>query len=329
MNILIVGGGVAAFEAAVAARKQSADCSITICSAENVPPYRRPALPGLIFADEEELARIFIRKESFYAENRIELRLNMRLTAVDPQKHEAVFNDETRLPYDKLILATGGRAFVPPVPGSELDTVLTLRTLEDLKKLRSRLKAGAGNVVIIGGGILGLEIADALLRSGAAVSVLENADRLLSRNISPEDSLWMMGKLEQIENFKLICCASTREITPQGVVLEDGRVIPGDLVIFSTGSRPVLAGIPQGIGVDRGILVDSHMQSSLPDIYACGDNAQFKDSVCGLYTTARAMAAIAGNCAAGGNDEYIPKQNNIMLNTLGFKMSNDGKVTEK
>lgn len=329
MNIVIAGGGVAAFEAALAARKQSAECRITICSAEKVPPYRRPALPGLIAAGEEEFARIFIRKESFYQENNIELLLDMRLTAVDTGKHEAEFNGNTRLVYDKLILATGGYAFVPQVPGRDADTVLTLRTLEDLEKLRSRLKLGAKNIVIIGGGILGLEIADSLLRTGASVSVLEHSDRLLSRNVSAEDSLWMMGKLEQIENFKLICCANTREVTPQGVVLDDGRVVPGDLVIFSTGSRPVLEGLPPDIAVDRAIVVDTHMQSSLPDIYACGDNAQFGDSVCGLYSTARAMAAVAGNCAAGGSDEYIPKHNTIMLNTLGFKMSGDGKVTEK
>ena len=135
--------------------------------------------------------------------------------------------------------------------------------------------------------------------------------------------------MKDIPGFKLICNAAAAEITGEGVRLVSGETVPGDIVIFSTGSLPELSGISSDIAVDRGIIVDSKMQSSVPDVFACGDNSQFAGNVCGLYTTSRAMAAVAGANAAGVVTDYVPKQNTITLNTLGFKMSNDGKVTKK
>ena len=329
MDIIIAGGGVSAFEAAAAARKNCADCNIVIHSAENIPPYRRPALPGLIAAGEEEIAKIFIRKEDFYQQNNITLVLNSRLTGMDPDKKEVTFNGSQTCHYDKLILATGGKAFLPPLPGVEQENVLTLRNYADLTALRQKIAGGARKITVVGGGILGLEIVDSLLKCQVSVTLLERSERLLKRDVSPEDSQMMMESLADLENFKLICSADTAQITPQGVVLESGEIVESDVIIFSTGSRPELSGISSGIAVDRGIIVDSHMQSNLSDVFACGDNAQFDGKVCGLYTTSRAMAAVAGSCAAGVLTEYIPKQNTISLNTLGFKMSSDGKVTKK
>jgi nitrite reductase (NADH) large subunit len=329
MDIIIAGGGVSAFEAALAARKSSPDCNIIIHSAESVPPYRRPALPGLISASEEEFAKIFIRKEDFYQANNIQLVLNSRLTGMDPAKKEVTFNGTQICRYDKLILATGGKAFLPPIPGIERDNVFALRTYDDLIRLRKKIAAGAEKFTIVGGGILGLELADALLKCNVAVTLLERSERLLKKDVSPEDSQMMMEKLQTVENFKLICSASTCEVTDKGVLLESGEIISSDVVIFSTGSRPELSGISSEITVDRGIVVNSRMESNIPDVYACGDNSQYDGNVCGLYTTSRAMAAVAGNNAAGNLTEYVPKHNSITLNVLGFKMSSDGKVTVK
>jgi nitrite reductase (NADH) large subunit len=228
-----------------------------------------------------------------------------------------------------VILATGGKAFLPPIPGIERDNVFALRTYDDLIRLRKKIAAGAEKFTIVGGGILGLELADALLKCNVAVTLLERSERLLKKDVSPEDSQMMMEKLQTVENFKLICSASTCEVTDKGVLLESGEVISSDVVIFSTGSRPELSGISSEITVDRGIVVNSRMESNIPDVYACGDNSQYDGNVCGLYTTSRAMAAVAGNNAAGNLTEYVPKHNSITLNVLGFKMSSDGKVTVK
>ena len=327
MKIVIAGGGVAAFEAALAARKNCSDCEIEIHSAESVPPYRRPALPGLICADEADFAKMFIRKEDFYRENDLKLVLNSRLTGMDTVAGKALFNGTAWVVYDKLILATGGKSFVPPVPGAEGKNVLTLRNLTDLQILRQKIAAGLSEIIVVGGGILGLEIVDSLLKCHCKVTLLERSDRLLSRDVSPENSRLMQQSLAGLAGLTLICNAQTGAVTPEGVLLETGEQIPGQLVLFSTGSRPELSGISPEIAVDKGIIVDKYMQTNIPGVFSCGDNTQFDGKVCGLYSTSRAMAAVAGANASGTLTEYIPKVNTIMLNTLGFKMSSDGKVT--
>ena len=329
MDIIIIGGGVSAFEAAVAARKTAPDARIAVYSAESLPPYRRPALPGLICAEEADVRKILIRPQDFYEKNAIELHLGSRLETVDTAGKTAVFSSGEAIRYGRLVLAVGGQAFVPPLPGADGKNVVTLRDFDDLLDIRARLEAGAREVTLVGAGILGLEAADALLARGVRVTLLEHADRLLSRNVSPEDSSFMMRTLAEMPDLSLICNADTREVTPEGVVLADGTRIGSDFVLFSTGSRPAVGGLPPQLPRDRGLLVDDHMRTGAKDIFACGDCVQFEGKVCGLYTTARAMAAVAGANAAGADAVYVPKADAIMLNTLGFKMSNDGKVTKK
>jgi NAD(P)H-nitrite reductase large subunit len=329
MDIVIAGGSVSAFEAAVSARKTAPDARIDIYSAEPFPPYRRPALPGLICAAEADVSKILIRPEDFYEKNAIGLHLGTRLETVDPAEKTAAFSGAGTVPYDRLVVAAGGRAFVPDLPGSKGENVFSLRDFSDLLAIRAKLAAGARRAVVVGAGILGLEAADAFLKCGMSVTLLEHADRLLSRSISAGDALMMMRAIEEIPNLELICLAETREVTLQGVILADGRLIPGDLVLFSTGSRPAIDGFLPQLPRDRGLLVDDRMRTGIKDIFACGDCVQFEGKVCGLYTTCRAMAAVAGANAAGADAVYTPKADTIVLNTLGFKMANDGKVTKK
>ncbi|MBQ7207060.1 MAG: NAD(P)/FAD-dependent oxidoreductase [Lentisphaeria bacterium] len=329
MDIVIAGGGVSAFEAALAARKNAPDARVAVYSEESLPPYRRPALPGLICAEKAEAEKIFIRPESFYRDNGIELHLSCPLEALDLPSGTAMFGGAGAVKYDRLVLAVGGRAFVPPLPGARGENVVTLRNFADLLDIRARLAAGAREATLVGAGILGLEAADALLACGVRVTLLEHADRLLSRNISPEDSLFMTRTLAEMPGLRLICNADTREVTPEGVVLADGTRIRSDFVLFSTGSRPALEKIPPEIARERAVTVDAFMRTSVPGVFACGDCAQFEGKVCGLYTTSRAMAAVAGANAAGASVAYVPKNDAIMLNTLGFKKASDGKVTKK
>lgn len=329
MDIIIAGGGVSAFEAALAARKTAPAARVAVYSEESLPPYRRPALPGLVCAEKAEAEKIFIRPESFYRDNGIELHLDRPLESLDPASGTAVFCGAGTVKYDSFVLAVGGRAFVPPLPGARGKNVVTLRSFADLLDIRARLAAGAREVTLVGAGILGLEAADALLKCGVRVTLLESADRLLPRNISPEDSSFMMRTLAERADLRILCNADTREVTPEGVVLADGTCIASDFVLFSTGSRPALEKIPPEIARERGVIVDAFMRTGVPGVFACGDCVQFEGKVCGLYTTSRAMAAVAGTNAAGGSVSYVPKNDAIMLNTLGFKMASDGKVTKK
>ena len=171
MNILIIGGGVAAFEAAAAAALPQHH--VTVCSKESVLPYRRPALSRMVSEELTDTA-FYFKNSAFYQEKNIEILLNKEASAIDRIGRTVSFKDGTTLPYDRLILAAGGEAFVPPVPGAEY--ALTLRDFEDLQEIREKITAGARKAVIIGGGVLGLELADSLLArgSGSRTSVTES-----------------------------------------------------------------------------------------------------------------------------------------------------------
>ena len=163
MKIAILGGGVAAFEAANAARKFSADAEIDIFSSEALPPYRRPALSGMLadFKINEKL--FFIKPENFYAENNINLHLNK--SCVEIKEDSLIFSDGTEFSFDKLVIATGGSACRPPIPGSDLPNVYTFRNFADLEKLNTAV-SNIRTAVVIGGGVLGLELAESLLKRG-------------------------------------------------------------------------------------------------------------------------------------------------------------------
>ena len=151
MNIAILGGGVAAFEAAVAARAQDTTAEITLYSREAVPPYRRPALSGMV-AQALDDARFYIKNAGFYAKERIGVRLGMTAEKIDPAAKKIVFAGGESAGYDRLVIAAGARPFVPPVPGLAGDKVAVLREYADLENLRARLDGNCRKVVVLGGG---------------------------------------------------------------------------------------------------------------------------------------------------------------------------------
>ena len=154
MKIVIIGSGIAAFEAAGTARTLSPEVEIVLYSRERVRPYRRPALSRMASEEVSEV-QFYIKPQAFYDENRIRLELGRTLTAFDPDVRQLKFDTGETESYDKLLLATGAHCFLPPVPGMELDGVMSLREYADLERLRARLDAGVGRVVVIGGGLLG------------------------------------------------------------------------------------------------------------------------------------------------------------------------------
>ena len=302
MKIAILGGGVAAFEAANAARKFSADAEIDIFSSEAIPPYRRPALSGMLadFKINEKL--FFIKPESFYAENNITLHLNK--SCVEIKADSLLFSDGTTFDFDKLVIATGGRAFLPPLPGSELPNVYTFRNFAELEKLNSAV-AGIKTAAIIGGGVLGLELAESLLKRGIKVKVLEMNEHIFANKLSAEAAAEVEAKLREFDGLELYFGVKAAAVTASGVTLEDGRLIPGEVVIFSAGSRPVLPEkIPADLKCERGIIVNRRMQTQCADIYAAGDAVQLENRCFGLYNDARNTGMVAGANAAGGSEEY-------------------------
>ena len=301
----ILGGGAAALEAAKAIRERDPSGLIVLLTDEPALPYMRPALTKQLLADVSA-QDIQLETPAWYdAPGRdILVLMGRTVSCIDPENKTDSLADGRVFPYDKLIYALGARCFVPPFEGSDRQNVIAVRTEEDARRVRQIAKT-AKSAVVIGGGVLGLEAAWGLHQAGMAVSVVEFDARVMARQVD-EDTSERIARAMKDRGVKLYTCASTAKVDDAGLHLTDGRLLPADLVIVSAGVRAnAEIAAAAGIRVDRKILVDEHMATSVPDVYAAGDCA-----VCGvsyaLWDEACEMGRVAGINAAGGDAVYTP-----------------------
>lgn len=301
----ILGGGAAALEAAKAIRERDPSGLIVLLTDEPALPYMRPALTKQLLADVSA-QDIQLETPAWYdAPGRdILVLMGRTVSCIDPENKTVSLADGLVFPYDKLIYALGARCFVPPFEGSDRQNVIAVRTEEDARRVRQIAKT-AKSAVVIGGGVLGLEAAWGLHQAGMAVSVVEFDARVMARQVD-EDTSERIARAMKDRGVKLYTCASTAKVDDAGLHLTDGRLLPADLVIVSAGVRAnAEIAAAAGIRVDRKILVDEHMATSVPDVYAAGDCA-----VCGvsyaLWDEACEMGRVAGINAAGGDAVYTP-----------------------
>ena len=301
----ILGGGAAALEAAKAIREKDPSGLIVLLTDEPALPYMRPALTKQLLADVSA-QDIQLEPPAWYdAPGRdILVLMGRTVSCIDPENKTVSLADGLVFPYDKLIYALGARCFVPPFEGSDRQNVIAVRTAEDARRVRQIAKT-AKSAVVIGGGVLGLEAAWGLHQAGMAVSVVEFDARVMARQVD-EDTSERIARAMKDRGMKLYTCASTAKVDDAGLHLTDGRLLPADLVIVSAGVRAnAEIAAAAGIRVDRKILVDEHMATSVPDVYAAGDCA-----VCGvsyaLWDEACEMGRVAGINAAGGDAVYTP-----------------------
>ncbi|MCE3556078.1 FAD-dependent oxidoreductase [Pseudonocardia sp. RS11V-5] len=275
----IVGAGLAGAKTAEALRADGFDGRIVLLGAEPHRPYERPPLSKGYLQGNAERDTVFVHSAAWYAEHKVDLRLDTVVTAVDRREHELTTRGGERLRYDKLLLATGATPRRLPVPGSDLDGVRCLRTLDDSDRLKAELRAGA-RVVIIGGGWIGLETAAAARTADAEVTVLEHAELPLLRVLGPEMAK-VFADLHIEHGVTLRCGISVSALQPGAdpahvgaVHLTDGTVLDADLVIVAVGVTPnVDLARSCGLNVDNGILVNRHLVTSDDDILAAGDVA--------------------------------------------------------
>ena len=318
MKIVIIGGGPAAVESAVSARKNAPEAVVDIYSAENTLPYRRPALSGLLAKDRKIDAKTFyIKSADFFAAEKIGF--HPGYTAKSIQGKNIVFASGEKVPFDKLIFANGGNAVRPGIPGAE--NGFTLRNLSDMEMIVARLDAGVKNAVIIGGGVLGLEIADSLLTREINTVVLEAADQLFPGRLAASDAANLLARVNALKNLQVFCGKCVAKITDHSVTLADGTEFPADIVILATGSRPDTT-LAQSAGVkcNRGVIVNEFMQSSNADIFACGDTAEADGKCFNLYMDAMASGKTAGANAAGVQTVFAAKPSPVRLMALGEKL---------
>ncbi len=326
---VIIGGGIAGVSAAETIFAQEPDSEIILICGEANLPYFRMNLTRYL-AGELEASSLPLHPEDWYPSKHITLMLETYVESIDPAAHEVQLHDGRRVQYDKLILATGASPFVPPIPGVQTPGVQTLRTIEDADKILEA-SANKADVICIGGGLLGLEVAGAIAHSGGKVTVLEAMPWLLPRQLDEAASKNLQARIEAL-GVKVIVGIKTKAIIGDqqvsGVVLEDGRELHADLVVISAGVKPNIELACQiGAAVNRGVLVDSKMRTSVEDVLAAGDNCELHGRVYGLWVPAKAQGRIAGLIAVGQDDEFADTPPSARLKVMGIDLFSIGKIS--
>ncbi len=325
---LIVGNGVAGNTAAETIRKYDAAGEILIFTKEKYPFYYIPGLPEYL-SGERPLPRLIIHDEKWYGDNRIKLNLETEITRIDAPRKQAFTSGGETCSYNKLLLATGGNSFVPPIKGADLPGVFTLRTIGDADALREKA-AQSKRLALIGGGLLGLEAGNGLRKLGLEVEVIEFFPRLLPRQMDIPGAALLQQQMEEM-GFHFHLGATTREIGRQNdglrVHLESGAAIDADLVLISAGTRPDLTlARSLGLEIDKGVKVDDTLKTGLDDIYAAGDLIEHQGRYYGLWTAAAEQGRVAGLAMAGQPARYAGTVPSNILKVVGIDLMAAGEI---
>ncbi|MEG0658040.1 FAD-dependent oxidoreductase [Anaerorhabdus sp.] len=329
-HYVILGGGVAAYNAAREIRFRNDTCKITMISEESYLPYNRPMLTKALLANFTE-NQMAIEKADWYKNNKINLKLNTKVLSIHPDKKEVILDNGETLTYDKCIYALGSTCFVPPIEGHTLKQVIAIRGVGDVKQI-TELLPDTKHVVVIGGGVLGLEAAWEMHKTKCKVTVLELLPHLMPRQLDEGASTVLRKILEKNHidlhtNVKIKRIAGTDKV--EGVELEDGTIIPADLVLISAGVRAnTKIATDAGIEVNRAIIVNDHMETNIKDIYAAGDCAEYDNINYALWSEAVDMGIVAGANAAGDDKTYqtvLGALSFFGLNTNLYAIGDTGK----
>lgn len=327
---VILGNGAAGHYAAEAIRKRDRTGTITMISNEPYRTYNRPMLTKSIMAglNEEQIA---VEDASWYEENHIYQILGHEVVKIDPEAKEVHLDDGSKYHYTKLIYALGSECFIPPIKGADKDGVIAIRRLSDTKKVAEKLKE-TKHAVVIGGGVLGLEAAWELKKSRCEVTVLELAPVLMGRQLD-KTAGEMLKKISEGQGIQIHTGVQIEAIEggekAEGVRLADGTVIPAELVIVSCGVRANTALAKEaGIETDRAVIVNEKMETNIPDIYACGDCAQYEGINYAIWPQAVEEGKTAGAQAAGDDNTYstVPAALSFHgMNTALFAAGDNGQ----
>ena len=282
MKIVIAGAGHAAGQVVATLRQHNFEGRIVLVGDEPYLPYQRPPLSKNFLAGKMSAERLHLKAESFYDDPRIEVKLQTTITAINRDSKTLEIQDGDDIAYDKLVLALGSRARTLPVEGATLKRVYYLRSIEDVERIRAKMDVGR-RLVIIGAGYIGLEVAAVARKLGLDVTVIEMADRVMSRVVSPEISdFYQIEHTNKGVKLKLSTgiAALRGKKRVKRVETKDGEEIRADFVIVAIGILPNTELAEQaGLDVDDGIVVDDQCLSSDEDIYAIGDCTSHPNSI--------------------------------------------------
>ena len=331
-RLVVIGNGMAPgrvlerlFEAAPDAY------DVTIFNAEPRVNYDRIMLSPVL-SGEKTYEDIIIHDDDWYGTRAITLHQGKRITGIDRNAKRVTAADGTVADYDTLLIATGSNPFVIPVPGHDLEGVVTYRDLEDVEKMITAAKPGGRRAVVIGGGLLGLEAAAGLAMRGMAVTVIHLADTLMERQLDPAAG-YLLENAIATRGIEVITKANTEAITGDthvtGVRLKDGREIPADMVVMAVGIRPsAQLGKDAGLDTNRGILVDDTLRTSDPDIFAVGECVEHRGMCYGLVAPLYEMAAVIADQLTGGRRTYQGSVTSTKLKVTGINLFSAGDFAD-
>ncbi len=315
MRYVIIGNSVAAINGVEGIRRVDPDGDITLISREPIHAYSRPLI-SYFLAGQVDARRMEYRPSAFYRDYGVTALLGQTAETLDVEKSEVILKGGRRIPYDRLLIATGGVPFVPPIKGAQAEGVTTFTTYDDAKALRRRVR-GIKKAVILGGGLIGIKAMEGLQAHGVDITVVELMDRILGLVLDQTASGILERALEK-EGVHLAKGTTIRKVVSgpdgkvTGILLEDGRDLEADHVIIAIGVRPNLSVVRETpVKTNRGILVDETMRTSIENIYAAGDVAEATDLLSGekrvipILPGAARQGKIAGMAMAGRDVPYL------------------------
>lgn len=328
MKAVIVGGGLAGTLAAKTLRELGQDVEIELFSEEKHPYYPRPNLIEYI-AGRLPYEKLFAFPPDWASRQRIHLHDAQKISRIRPAEKKAETESGETFAYDALLLATGARSSIPGIKGTDKKGVFTLRTLDDAQAILDHLE-GHDRAVVVGGGLLGLEIARALKSAGADVRVVEFFDRLLPRQLDHTGAGILKAQIEKM-GIGVRVGAVIEEIIGRGAVeglrLKGGDKIEAEMVILAAGVRPEISLAKEaGLAVGRGIVVDDRLRTSSPDIFAAGDSVEYKGFVYGIIPASFDQSRAAAYNMLGLDKPYEGTVPSATLKVAGIYVTSVGIV---
>jgi len=315
MKAIIIGNGLAGTIAAKTLRELDLQVEVVVLAEEKYPYYPRPNLIEYI-AGKLPYERIFAFSDEWHVRQKIDVRLGTAVRKIHARFREVELDGGRRESYDILLIANGASSFIPPIKGADRNGVFALRTLDDAKAIIDSVQEHR-QVVIIGGGLLGLEIARAIRTRGAEVEVVEFFDRLLPRQLDPQGASVLKNQIESL-GIRVRLGVTTEEILGQkditGIRLKGGTDVAADMAVIAAGVRPNLS-LPKeaGLATDKGLVVDDRLRTSHPQVFAAGDSIQHRGLVYGIIPASFDQARTAAYNMLGQEKKY---EGTIPANTL-------------
>jgi len=329
-NYIIIGSGIAALSAAKSIREIDASNEIIMISDEEYYPYWRRRLTKALATGMDENS-LLLEKKEWYSANRIQLLLSTYAKSVDIESHEVMLSNGRSLHYSKLLLASGAKNFAPPIKGIDSEGVFSLRTLKDALDILEYSKK-ASRILLIGGGVLNLETAWAFTQLGKKVTIVETLPRIMPKQLDEKASEILLKAIQSYD-IDVYLNKQITEIRRDSQGLEiltgDRTQLRCDMIIYSTGIRPNIGLIQNTkLKVNRGIVVNEQMETSIPKVYAAGDVAEFNGQTFGLWEIAANQGQIAGYNMVGRGISYTPSIPNTLMNAFHLALFSMGNIND-